>query len=265
MNWFEKFLALLNGQMARPEMYGWFHILSLAIMIGLIVLVCFTCRKLKYKTFKTLCITISLILILFEVYKQLNYSYNPTTDMWNYQWYAFPFQFCSTPMYVLLLVGLTRPGKFQDFLCSFLATFGLFAGIAVMLYPSTVFIETIGINIQTMVHHGLMVVVGVFMLVSGRAKLNHKTLLKAVVVFATLATIAYVGNILFYHFGNGETFNMFFISPYGVCDIPILITIQPLVPHIIFLLAYLLGFSLAAYIVLLFAMMIGKICKRKNA
>ena len=203
-------------------------------------------------------------MILFEVYKQLNFSYNPSTDTWNYQWYAFPFQFCSTPMYILLLVGLTKPGKVQDALCSFLATFGLFAGLAVMAFPSTVFVPTIGINIQTMVHHGMMVVIGVFMWVSGRAKLNHKTLLKAVIVFSILATIAYVSNILFYHFGDGSAFNMFFISPYGVCDIPFLILLQPLVPHIVFLLFYLFGFALAAYIIVLIAMLIGKLCKRKT-
>ena len=50
---------------------------------------------------------------------------------YNYAWYAFPWQFCSTPMYIGLLAGLSK-GKLHDHFCAYLATFALFAGTAVM-------------------------------------------------------------------------------------------------------------------------------------
>lgn len=74
--------------------------------------------------------------------------------------------------------------KFQKVLYSYLATFSLFAGIAVMAFPSSVFVETIGINIQTMICHAGMVVVGVVLLASRVVDLNFKTILRALPVFA---------------------------------------------------------------------------------
>jgi len=263
MNGFEKLLELLDGKMETPTAFGWFHILSILVVIGLIVTVVFTCRNLSNKTFKIITITTASVMLLLEVYKQFNYSYNPANGEWSYQWYAFPFQFCSTPMYVLLLAGLVKPGKFQDFLCSFLATFGLFAGLIVMILPGDVFIKTIGINIQTMVHHGLMIVIGVFMYVSGRAKLEHKTILKGAAVFGVLIVAAFLMNVLFHYTGDIENhdFNMFYIGPYIPTHLIILSDIYA-INYYLFLASYLFGFTLAGYIMLLIAMLISFITKK---
>lgn len=260
---FEQMLAFLDGKMTAPTSYGWFHILCLALVVVGCVIVFLKARNISDKQLDLVLLSVASALFLLEVYKQLNYSYDWESDSWGYQWYAFPFQFCSTPMYVLLLAGLTK-GKFQEFLCSFLATFGLFAGLAVMVLPTTVFVETIGINIQTMLHHGLMIVIGVFMFVSGRSKLNYKTVFKGLSVFAILVVMAYIGNVLFHKFGNGETFNMFFISPYHNSELILLQDIQNVVPHFIFVGAYFIGFTLAAYIILLFAILISKLVNVKK-
>ena len=204
----------------------------------------------------------SAILIILEVYKQLNYSYDPADDMWSYQWYAFPFQFCSTPMYTMLVASLLKEGKVKDSLYAFMATYGLFAGAAVMFYPGDVFIGTIGINIQTMVHHGVMVVMGVLMYVSGRAKLSHKTILKALPVFSIFVALALTANILYAQFGDpNQTFNMFYISPYYPCTLPVLSLFYGQVPYPVFLMLYLVGFTAAGYIMSLIAMGVTKLHK----
>lgn len=264
MNIFEKFLALLDGKMTTPTAFGWFHILAIVLVIVGIVVVCLTCKQLTDKQFRIITLCASLLLIIFEIYKQLNFSYNPSTDTWDYQWYAFPFQFCSTPMYVMLLIACLKEGKFRDFLCSFLATFGLFAGLIVMILPGDVFIDTIGINIQTMVHHGTMVVMGVFMFVSGRAKIQHKTILKGAAVFAVLVAMAFVLNIIFHYAGNGETFNMFYIGPYIPCHLILLSDLWAVLPYPIWLIIYIAGFTLAGYVMLLIAMLIKKIATTIN-
>jgi len=51
---------------------------------------------------------------------------------------------------------------------------------------------------------------------------------------------------LFQHLGMDDTFNMYFISPYFDCTLPILSIIYPLVPYPLFLVMYILGFSLIA-------------------
>lgn len=259
MNAFEKLLALLDGKMDTPAAFGWFHLLAIALVIVGIVVVCLTCKNIGDKKFRIVVLCVSLLLIVFEIYKQLNFSYDPSTDIWDYQWYAFPFQFCSTPMYVMLLIACLKECKFRDFLCSFLATFGLFAGLIVMILPGDVFIGTIGINIQTMVHHGSMVVMGVFMFVSGKAKIEHKTILKAAAVFAVLVVTAFVLNTIFHFAGNGETFNMFYIGPYVPCHLILLSDLWAVLPYPVWLLVYIVGFTLAGYIMLLIAMLIKKI------
>ena len=128
-------------------------------------------------------LTYSILGIILEIYKQLNFSFNSTSGEWSYQWYAFPFQFCSTPMYVGLIAGCCKEGGFQKFLYSYLATFALFAGLSVMFYPGDVFTRTIGINIQTMVCHGGMVVMGIYLWFSKQVKFEFKTILKALSVF----------------------------------------------------------------------------------
>ena len=209
-------------------------------------------------------LTYAILVILLEIYKQLNFSYNPTTDTWSYQWYAFPFQFCSTPMYVALVAGCLKGGKFQEWLYSYLATFSLFGGICVMLYPNDVFIGTIGINIQTMICHGGMVVMGLYFLASGLVKLKFTTIFKAMAIFAGLCSLALIMNIIYHATGGTATFNMFFISPYLPCTLPLLSVIYNLVPYPIFLIIYLLGFSLAGFIMLAIAIMFDRFIKNET-
>jgi hypothetical protein len=257
---FEQILAMLDGKMQEPNSFGWYHLLCLAIVVALCALI--ICKR-KSFTPQRIRLNIgiaALLLILFEVYKQLNFSYNAENDRWGYQWYAFPFQFCSTPMYVMLAATFLKNGKVQRSLYSFLATYGFFAGLAVMCYPNDVFIETIGINVQTMVHHGFMVVVGVFMYATGAVKISHKTILHALPTFAALVAIALTANILYWHVGDrNQTFNMFFISPYYACTLPVLSAISETVPYFVFLACYILGFSIAGYVVSLLPMATVKI------
>lgn len=261
-SFFELILKALDGQMTTPTSFGWYHLVCLTLVVALCAVVVLTARNLSDKQFNLIVGITAGVLLLLEVYKQLNFSYEYATDTWSYQWYAFPFQFCSTPMYVMLAGVLVRNEKVRQSLFSFLATYGLFAGTAVMLYPNDVFIGTIGINVQTMVHHGMMVVIGVFMYVSGRVKLSHKTVLHALPTFCALVFLALTANILYGHFGDSEqTFNMFFISPYYECTLPVLSLIEPLVPYPVFLCCYIFGFTAAGYVMSLIAMLVGKLVR----
>ena len=243
-------LEFLNQTMNKPELYGsfsqsWFQYLSLiAVFIGMVIAVT-RMKNLDDKRLNTVLRTFSIVLLVFEVYKQIIFSYQAS---WSYQWYAFPFQFCSTPMYIALAASFIKQKTIREAMLAFLGTFGLFAGLAVVLYPSTVFVQTIGINIQTMVHHGGMAVIGVGLL-AHHIKLTYQSVLKAAAVFLSLMIIAIILNTLHNNFINNGTFNMFFINERFENGIPVLMIFQPLVPHGIFLLIYLFGFTLVASIV----------------
>ena len=104
-----------------------------------------------------------------------------------------------------------------------------------------------------------------------KVKINHKTFLKALPVFVVCVVIAFIMNIIFHSTGNTNSFNMFYIGPYNKCDIPILNTIGSALNiasknlhfgNFVFILIYIVGFSIAAYLILLASMLINKIhCK----
>jgi len=160
-----------------------------------------------------------------------------------------------------LLAGLTKKGKVHEAACAYLATYAVFAGLCVMVYPNDVFIDTIGINIQTMICHGTMICVGVCLLATGYVKLEHKTILKAIPVFAVCVALAAIMNEIAYVIGllETETFNMFFISPHCEGTLPVYSLVQQAVPFPWCLVIYIAVFSLAAYLVLLAAMGIRKL------
>lgn len=266
MNIWVRILQFLDFQMAEPTLFGWFHWLWLAIMVVSSVLLGFWSRKANKEQINKFVLVMAIVTIVLEVYKQFNYTFGNGSEAPYYRWYAFPWQFCSTPMYIGLLAGLLRKGKLYDCLCAYLATFALFAGAAVMLYPGNVFVETVGINIQTMICHGGMVVTAVVLLASGHAPIKFRTLLKAVPVFVVTLVIAMIMNEVAHQTGllAEHNFNMFYVSPYLEGTLPIYSQIQTMVPYPVGLLIYVVGFTAAAGIMLGGAMGIRALARRKK-
>ncbi len=266
MSFLQSLLSILDTSMPKPGMYGWFHILCLLLTVGITALLCRHLRQPDDRARRLVLITAIIVSIL-EIYKQINYTFSYDGGISaDFAWYAFPFQFCSTPMYAGLVAGLTRRGKLHEATCAYLASYALFAGLSVMLYPATVFIDTVGINIQTMVCHGSMITVGVCLLASGYVKLDHRTVLKALPVFLFFVAAAVCMNEHAYRTGllETDTFNMFFISPYCEPSLPVYSLVQGVVPFPWCLVLYILGFTAAAYLVLLLAMGIRALAARNH-
>ena len=262
-----KILQFLDTDMETPTPYGWFHLLWLALTVLATVFLCVRGKKQSPKQIRNTVLGITIVCILLEIYKQINYTFRINNGglTVDFQWYAFPWQFCSIPVYVGLLAGLIRKGKIHSALCAFLATYSIFAGVCVMVYPVQVFIRTIGINMQTMVWHGSMIAIGIYLLYTGYVKITHKTILKALPVFLVAALIAMVLNEIAYRSGllETETFNMFYFSPYCEPSLPVYSIVQAIVPYPWCLILYIGGFTLAAYIILLIAIGIKRIFSKR--
>ena len=254
--------------MSKPQLYGWFHLLSLALTVLVTVWLCMDHRNKKPQQIRRLVLITAVTVAILEVYKQINFGFSYDNGIsFDYAWYAFPFQFCSTPMYIGLIAGLTKKGPVHSSACAYLATYAVFAGVCVMLYPSTVFIDVIGINIQTMVCHGSMIVIGIYLLCSGYVKLEHKTILRAMPVFGVCVLLAALMNETAYRTGllETDTFDMFFISPYCAPSLPVYSSVQAVVPFPLSLVIYILGFTLAAYLILLLAMGLSALFQKRSA
>ena len=272
MNFFASVLRILDASMETPTLYGWFHLLWLAITFLSGIALCVWHRKGgDERRVRNVVFGVAVLVIILEAYKMINYSFSYENGVvFDFQWYAFPWQFCSTPMYVGFLAGIIRKGKVHDALCAYLATFAVFAGAAVMVYPGDVFVGTIGINIQTMICHGSMITVGMYLLYTGYVKLEHKTILKAMPVFACTLLVAVVLNEIAYYSGllERETFNMFFVSRHLESTLPVYSLVHNAVPFPFNLLIYIAGFTAAAYLMLVIAMGIRtlgrKLSRNKN-
>lgn len=237
---------------SAPKPYGLFHLGAVLITLILAIIISVRFRHANERVNRILILSIVGVLIGFEIYKQIIFSYNNGT--WSYDWYYFPFQFCSVPMYVGLVAGLLKPGKIRNATYSFLGTFCLFAGLAVMIYPNDVFTPVLGISIQTMVHHGGMVILGTYMIVSNRAIPTQKGIIGSGIVFVILVTLAQSMNLIFAKQG----INMFYISPTIGCHLPVLSIILSEFGYTVFIITYILGFIFVAYLILNISIMIKR-------
>lgn len=252
MNAFDRFVEAISPRSSIPPSYGFYHIFCIILVIALTVALCVFFRNANEKVMRRILLIAWICMVIGEGYKQLVFSMNihGGVAVWAYPWYSFPFQLCATPLYFLPFAIFCR-GKIQEIAIVFLSTFAFFGGLVVMIYPGDVFASIIGINIQTMVHHGLQVAIGIYLAVYKRKELCFKHFLKSIPAFVVAISFALILNVVFYHaYPAGDSgvpvFNMFFISPYFPCTLPLLSLIYPIVPYPVFLLIYIIGFTVAA-------------------
>lgn len=249
-------LNLLNTQMTTPVPYDRFHLFFFALSILAGILLCKFKKAAGEAFVRKLLLVTSVMVILLEIYKQINFSftYKNGQILFDYQWYAFPFQFCSTLMYIGLLAALVKNERIHQSLCAYLGTYSLFAGLCVMFYPVSVFVGTVGINVQTMICHGSMVTIGMYLLGSGYVRAEADTMRKALPVFLTLLVMAATMNEMVHHTSllETETFNMFFISPYCAPELPVYSMVQQVLPFPLSLGVYVLAFTTAGGLLLQF-------------
>lgn len=270
MNLFEKILCFLQKEMPEPTPFGWYHLLCIGIMLLFIVILFIRRKKHNDKQLKIVLATYGIIVLVLEILKQLTWSFNydPITQLitWDYEWYAFPFQLCTTPIYISLICLFLKKGKLRDALLSYLAFFTILGSISTILLPESCFVEDILVNIHTMYLHLGSFVISVYLLFTKEVKLNKKNFISATIVFLSLTTIAEILNISIYHSGilNGETFNMFYISPYFISSLPVFDIIQENVPYIIYLLIYIVALTLGALIIYFISLGINKLLSKKQ-
>lgn len=243
----------INNGDVGPGMFSWFHILWLFIMIVGSIIVSVTVGKKHNPKYDWIVIGVfSVILICCEVFKQLFwfafYDY--------YRFEIFPYQFCSVPIYVAIAATLIPAGKARELCYKFLAFYGIIGGLAVMLIPTAVlYTYFIPMSIHSMVWHAVLVMMGVYLIVSRGYGKTLKELIPPSLLLLCFIAIAIVGNILVYklHLGTpacqpGDNLSMFYISPYYPTQFPLLGAVQEF-SYPLFLLCYIVIFNLFSLII----------------
>ncbi len=271
MNWFERFLYFLQGDMERPAAFGWFHLMWIGLTAAAIAALYALRRYRGEGQLKAVLAVYGGTAFVLELLKQLiwAFEFDPATGAvtWAYSWYSAPFQLCSTPIYVALLCLGLKKGRVRDALLLFLAYFTILGGIATLVMPDSCFTEDVLVNIHTMFLHCGGLAVSVYLLLCGEVRMRYRSLLGGYWVFLGFAALANLLNISFHLSGltGGAEFNMFYISPYFTSTLPVFCDIQQAAPYLLFLGIYLLALFLAGNVIFAAALGLSRLRKKSAA
>ena len=254
-----------NGDIG-PGMFSGFHIIWLLIMVAACVILGLTLAKRHSSRCDRITVGVfAFLLVCCEVFKQLFwfefYGY--------YRFEIFPFQFCSVPIYVSVFAAIIPWDRVREACYKFLAFYGIIGGISVMLVPSAVlYTYFVPMSIHAMLWHSILVVMGVYLIVSrgyGKKLLELRT---PALIFIGFIIMAIVGNILVYklHLDTpacqpGDRLSMFYISPYYPTELPLLGAIQE-ISYPLFVLSYAATFNAFSLLVWAVSHVVRKITSK---
>ncbi len=217
--------------MKTPKPYGWFHLMFLGfLLIGIILILRFLKPNLKKKDLIT---DIFLgcvwgIMVVGEIQKQyiyFTYGNYGVNIIRTFAWNNIPWHFCSTPLYVLpLALFSSKKSKLREVALTYLATFAILGGGLATFVPTDMFRDRLANSIQTMVHHVLMVLTGIFIYRTKQVG-NWKTMLLTCYMFLYFVLIAVLLNVIFAEMSNYEI-ETFYMAPHRRTVLPILANVQ---------------------------------------
>ena len=260
----EEFIHFLQAEMEEPKFFSLFHLIALAIIIPIAIFVPYFFRNTSEKTYKRILLIDWIILLILEVFKQLikalHYG-SPT--YWEYSYKDFPFALCSMIYYflpIIIFVNKEKHPKIVDTAVGYMAFIMVAAGLTVCIYPNVAVSRQIYIDVQTFIHHGSQVVLGIFVFVWNRKNITIKTFYRSMIAFAITVVIATIINLSFYpHYTN-----MFFINPCFITIVPIGNIIQDKAGYPVSLITYLSVIALASFLTYLIETSIYKLAEKRK-
>ena len=252
-----KIYNLLSETAPTPPIYGAYHlgwIVATFVLCGFLILLFSNCSD---RTARAITAALWVLILIFELGKQLQGGLTPVDGriIFDYKWAFFPYQFCSTPLYVMPFVAFMRDGEKRSTAIIFLATFSVIGGVVVLAAPHSVLVPNLFLSAQSMLHHGVQVAIGIYLSVRYRAIITFRRFFRATILFVFLTYLAILLNVFFqkyFHIGSmDESINLFFVSPHirYVPEILEGVGVESL-PYPIFLLGYIALFIIVAYLLM---------------
>ena len=206
----EQFINATAWPMTEPASYGPFHLIFAFVGLAAAALLARRLRRLSDKGNRILLLTCGIFLLLSEIYKQLFYCY--FIGQRSYQWWIFPFQLCSVPMYLCIIAPLLKPGKVQQGMYNFMMIYNLLGGFMAFVEPSGITHAYWTLTLHAFIWHLILVFIGLYLAFSDRAGKTMKDYRAASVTFLCLSGIAFCINLIFWKAAEGDI-NMFFVGP----------------------------------------------------
>ena len=135
--------------MTPPVLYGPFHLLAAFVGSAAAIWAAWlfspkdhpnTNTRIHQQKFDRIMLISGVILLIGELYKQLMNFYVVNDHV--YDWWIFPFQLCSLPMYLCPLLIMIHNEKRHRILCTFLLDFNMMGLLPPLSTPPVFFIRT---------------------------------------------------------------------------------------------------------------------------
>ena len=201
-----------------PQMFGAFHIATALGGGALAVILAKIVSRRPADTLYRVLFVCGIVMACSEIWKQVFY-YHMVFHAFN--WWYFPFQLCSVPMYLCLaLPALKERGKTA--VCTFLWSFTFLGAAAALIYPQDMLRPYAALTVHAFAWHLLLVFISFLCFFGGLAGRNGRWFGGAVLLFFALALGATAVNVIGERAGTipGTYPNMFYISPYHLSDQP---------------------------------------------
>ena len=210
MDWMYDLMEKTAVPMETPKAYGPFHLTFFIVGFLAVIFAAWKLRKLGDRGSRILLFSCGLFLFVTEIYKQLFYFFY--IGHGTYQWWIFPFQMCSVPMYFLLIGPFLKNGPVRRGMYHFMMIYNLLGGVSAYFEPSGMVYPYLTLTLHSFLWHLTLVFVGLYLGLSGQTEKRMKDFGSASITLLALCLAAFLLNLAFWK-ASGGTMNMFFVGP----------------------------------------------------
>ncbi|MGC6175721.1 hypothetical protein [Lacrimispora sp. 38-1] len=196
--------------MTPPAPYSLFHLFFVSAgLIWVVLLSYYTTRRIKNDRLPRLLFLCGIVLAASECYKQLFLYY--VVNNQTYNWWYFPFQLCSLPMYFCLVLPFVPSARGKTVLYTFMQDFNLLGGIMALAEPSGLFHPYWVLTFHGLIWHLLLIYIGLVIAFSRSSDTTLRGFVRTLPLFFVCCIVASVINRTAKPLGQAD---MFYISPY---------------------------------------------------
>ena len=223
-----------------------FHICAACLVSAAAVFGAVFCAKNTDRQKEKILFCCGILMLVSEIWKQ-RFCY-VFVNGGAFRWWYFPFQLCSMPMYVCLILPLVkRKEPFEQFLM----TYGVTAALLALVYPQDMLRKWMSLTVHGFAWHGLMLYEGFLCMTMHKAQ--RESFARTAGLFALMAAMAEVLNITAVHLCADPSRypDFFYINPYTETYQPVFRTIAEVCGR---------GAEIVIYLCILTAVCYGLFC-----
>jgi uncharacterized membrane protein YwaF len=233
-----KIIDILNlsaWRMEAPQLFSGFHIIASLLAAALAVLgaIFFARRAVMEKNVRKTLVLSGWLLLILEVYKQYFLYYIVNGGAFDF-WF-FPFQLCSMPMYLCMLLPFLKDES-RVTLMTFMGGYIFISATATLIYPEDILRPYISLTVHGFIWHGLLLFISLLIIFTGCTDAGPRGLRGSAVLFVIQCIIALNINIVAepvmpairaaHPSVTHDWAAMFYLNPFHVSPQPVICAIQ---------------------------------------